>query len=129
MNGLGTEGKWYEFNFDYKNIDRHLVMGGIQTASSAAGSLVNDPATSKALNTFVQGSLMTLYDYSRGEGVRQRVAGKRRPVRTTGGEDRCTRRGEEIRVHFKPSISSTDKPVIEDIFSTGIFSFKSAFAV
>ena len=35
MNGLGTEGKWYEFNFDYKNIDRHLVMGGIQTASAA----------------------------------------------------------------------------------------------
>ena len=22
MNGLGTEGKWYEFSFDYKNIDR-----------------------------------------------------------------------------------------------------------
>ena len=69
MNGLGTEGKWYEFNFDYKNIDRHLVMGGIQSASSAAGSLVSDPATSKALSTFVQGSLMTLYDYSRGNSL------------------------------------------------------------
>ena len=69
MNGLGTEGKWYEFNFDYKNIDRHLVMGGIQTASSAAGSLVSDPATSKALSTFEQGSLMTLYDYSRGNSL------------------------------------------------------------
>ena len=69
MNGLGTEGKWYEFSFDYKNIDRHLVMAGIQTASSGAGALVSDPATSKALSTFVQGSLMTLYDYTRGNSL------------------------------------------------------------
>ncbi len=25
MNGLGTEGKWYEFSFDYVNIDCHNV--------------------------------------------------------------------------------------------------------
>ncbi|MFW5770240.1 MAG: hypothetical protein ACOCX9_02285 [Spirochaetota bacterium] len=42
INGLGTKGKWYEFSFDYKNIDRHLVMVGIQTAGSAFGSKVDD---------------------------------------------------------------------------------------
>jgi len=34
------------------------------------------------------------------QGVRQRVAGERRPVRTAGNEDCCFRRGKEVRVLF-----------------------------
>ena len=42
------------------------------------------------------------------KGVRKGITGKRRPLRTAGGEDRCSRRGEEIKVmsnvrrHMKP---------------------------